>query len=165
MSFQVNLADSVGRICTQTVDLTVLTPPCGAGTDWLNPGACRLRIQGYFDGMFDMSPCADTVPDAGPAWDGTLPVWDGVSHYSADPTQTSISGIKLGDFPGIPVFHGAVLTHRGAVWQLNIAFQGAIILHGLWLSTGHVSPDATGLYNSAGIYCVVNVPSLTLEGY
>lgn len=92
--FDVTIADSTGRNCTQTCSIEAVAPAtCGASTDWINaPGGCRLLISGYNDStILGCLNCLLTNPPAN-AWDGKFANWTnaGQSTFYASPNTFTV---------------------------------------------------------------------------
>lgn len=136
---------------------------CDCSISWFpSVGPCRLRIQGYFDGL--VPNCVGGVASAAPPWDGTLSRWDpppinvnGQYAASIAPPATSMAG---------KVLHGVTIQFTGAIFTLGIDGDNSGVIVNSW--TGQlVSTCPIGVYNFTFSACGVAPPpaTLTIEGY
>ncbi len=134
-----------------------VTNNCTCALDWTTPasiGTCRLRIQGYFDGM--IANCPGAAPSVDPAWDGTFPnilIVGGELYKSNDPVSIQGKGISG---------NGINLGFSGGIWSLFITDNTFSPVYIARLTA--TCPIGTFIH-AADPQCDAGPATVTLEGY
>lgn len=142
--------------CAFEQTLTV-TGACDCSTDWVNtPGACRLRITGYVNGV--LTACFAATVSGLPAWDGTLPTLD-----QSTPPFTQYLAVNIGFSISGHVFNGAAISWTGALWNMNITGDTGGAPNAMWVGRLNATCPVGVYTRIAG--CQPGPASFTIEGY
>jgi len=123
----------------------------------------RIRIQGYVDGIFDLSACASAASVL-PVWDGTMPDYLGGGDWEADgvnfPSNFSIQGKRLAE---AFVVYQACSPAGPATWTLFIEL-GDTFDSEPWVGVLLTGNTPAGVYRRLS-GCSPGPATITVEAY
>lgn len=141
--------------CSKQFSLHVEPTVCGAGTDWSNPGSCRLRIKNFNPNDWIGLTCPVCNPSIATVWDGTFSVWVAGQTYSVAPGW-SLDGKELTTATSVLFLAGA--------WRITLVC--GVGVGGYIFNGATAGPTPIGLYVGDGITdCVLIPKSAEVEAY